>query len=180
MTGPEHPHPQPHPHMTDQRAAIASETAVISEEQLQKAQEFIEEEEGAANKLSGWRAGLVTLLAVGVSIYHLYAAYGIVPAQVLRPVHVGVVLLLTFLLFPMIKRFRNRIMWWDLVVAALAIGSVVYMIMGGDDLMDRNTTPDPWDIFFGVALVVLVMEAMRRTTGWIMPAITSAFVLYAL
>ena len=180
MTGTEHPHPQPHPHMTDQRAAIASEAAVISEEQLQKAQEFIEEEEGAANKLSGWRAALVTLLAVGVSIYHLYAAYGIVPAQVLRPVHVGVVLLLTFLLFPMIKRFRNRIMWWDLVVAALAIGSIVYMIMGGDDLMDRNTTPDPWDIFFGVALVVLVMEAMRRTTGWIMPAITTAFVLYAL
>jgi TRAP transporter 4TM/12TM fusion protein len=166
--------------MTDQRAAIASEAAVISEEQLQKAQEFIEEEEGAANKLSGWRAGLITLLAVGVSIYHLYAAYGIVPAQVLRPVHVGVVLLLTFLLFPMLKRYRNRIMWWDLAVAALGVAAIVYMIMGGDDLMDRNTTPAPWDIFFGVALVVLVMEAMRRTAGWIMPAVTGAFVLYAL
>ncbi len=94
--------------------------------------------------------------------------------------HVGVVLLLTFLLFPMLKRFRNRIMWWDLVAAALAIASVVYMIMGGDDLMDRNTTPDAWDIFFGVALIVLVMEAMRRTAGWIMPAVTGAFILYAL
>jgi TRAP transporter 4TM/12TM fusion protein len=171
---------KPHPHMTDQSAAIASETAVISEEQLQKAQEFIEEEEGAANHLAGWRASLVTVLAVAVSIFHLYSAYGIVPAQVLRPVHVGAVLLLTFLLFPMIKRFRHRIMWWDLVCAALAVASVVYMIMGGDDLMDRNTTPDPWDIFFGVALIVLVMEAMRRTAGWIMPAVTSAFVLYAL
>jgi TRAP transporter 4TM/12TM fusion protein len=166
--------------MTDQRAAIASEAAVISEEQLQKAQEFIEEEEGAANKLAGWRAGLITLLAVGVSIFHLYAAYGIVPAQVLRPVHVGVVLLLTFLLFPMLKRYRNRIMWWDLVVAALAVASVVYMIQGGDDLMDRNTTPDPWDIFFGVALVALVLEGMRRTAGWIMPAVTGTFILYAL
>ena len=54
------------------------------------------------------------------------------------------------------------------------------MIMGGDDLMDRNTTPDAWDIFFGVALIVLILEAMRRTTGWIMPAITTAFILYAL
>src|SRR5512133_1581081 len=171
---------KPHPHMTDQAAAIASETAVISDEQLQKAQEFIEEEEGAANHLAGWRAGLVTALSVAVSIYHLYSAYGIVPAQVLRPVHVGVVLLLTFLLFPMIKRFRNRIMWWDIACAALAVASVVYMIQGGDDLMDRNTTPAPWDIFFGVALVVLVMEGMRRTAGWIMPAVTGAFVLYAL
>src|SRR5512133_4292083 len=133
---------KPHPHMTDQAAAIASETAVISDEQLQKAQEFIEEEEGAANHLAGWRAGLVTALSVAVSIYHLYAAYGIVPAQVLRPVHVGVVLLLTFLLFPIVKGFRNRIMWWDLVVAALAVASVAYMIQAGDDLMDRTTTPD--------------------------------------
>ena len=169
-----------HPHMTDQSAAMAAETAVISEEQLQKAQEFIEEEEGAANKLSGWRAGLITLLAVAVSLFHLYAAYGIVPAQVLRPVHVGVVLLLTFLLFPVLKGYRNRIMWWDLLAAGLAVASVVYMIMGGDDLMDRNTTPDAWDIFFGVALIVLVMEGMRRTAGWIMPAVTSAFIVYAL
>ena len=169
-----------HPHMTDQSAAIASETAIISDEQLAKAQEFIEEEEGAANHLAGWKAAFVTLTAVAVSLYHLYAAYGIVPAQVLRPVHVGVVLLLTFLLFPVLKRFRNRIMWWDIAVAALAIGSVIYMIVGGDDLMDRNTTPDGWDIFFGVALIALVMEAMRRTAGWIMPAVTGLFVLYAL
>ncbi len=175
MTGTEKQAP-----MTDQAAAVASEAAIVSEEALQKAQEFIEEEEGAANRLAGWRAALVTALAVAVSLYHLYAAYGIVPAQVLRPVHVGVVLLLTFLLFPIIKRFRNRIMWWDLVAAALAIASVIYMIQGGDDLMDRNTTPDGWDIFFGVALIALVMEAMRRTTGWIMPAVTGAFVLYAL
>ena len=64
---------------------------------------MIEEEEGAAEQLAGWRAGLVTLPAVAVSLFHRYAAYGIVPAQVLRPVHVGVVLLLTSLLFPMLK-----------------------------------------------------------------------------
>ena len=32
---------------------------------------------------------------------------------------------------------------------------------------------------FGVALIVLVLEAMRRTTGWIMPVITCCFLLYA-
>jgi TRAP transporter 4TM/12TM fusion protein len=169
-----------HSHMADQASAVASEAAVVSDEALAKAQEFIEEEEGAANRLVGWRAALLTLLAVGVSAFHLYTAYGIVAAQVLRPVHVGMVLLLTFLLFPMIKRFRHRIMWWDIVASALAIASIAYMILGGDDLMDRNTTPDGWDIFFGVALIVLVLEAMRRTTGWIMPAVTTAFVLYAL
>jgi TRAP transporter 4TM/12TM fusion protein len=166
--------------MTDQAAAVESEAAVVSEEALHRAQEFIEEEEGAANRLTGWAAAFLTLLAVGVSIYHLYAAYGIVPAQVLRPVHVALVLFLTFLLFPVARRFRHRIMWWDVVASALAIASVAYMIQGGDDFMDRNTTPGGWDMLFGVALIALVMEAMRRTTGWIMPAVTGAFVLYAL
>ncbi|MCY7320033.1 MAG: TRAP transporter fused permease subunit, partial [Ramlibacter sp.] len=76
--------------------------------------------------------------------------------------------------------FRHRVMWWDWIAALLAIALVTYVIVGGDDFNDRNTTPNPWDIFFGIALILLVLEAMRRTTGWIMPAVTSVFVLYAL
>jgi len=167
-------------HDGEPSTAMPAEPAVVSEEALLKAQEFIEEEEGAANHLAGWRAVLITLLAVGVSGYHLYAAYGIVAAQVLRPLHVAMILFLTFLLFPTGRRYRDRIMWWDLVAAGLAVASVAYMILGGDDFMDRNTTPAGWDIVFGIALVLLILEAMRRTAGWIMPAVTFAFVLYAL
>jgi TRAP transporter 4TM/12TM fusion protein len=153
---------------------------VVSDAALSKAQEFIEEEEGAANRLAGWRANFVTCVAVAMSLVHLYAAYAIVPTQVLRPVHVAMVLFLTFLLFPVARRFRDRVLWWDVIAALLSIATVVYMIWGGDDFMDRNTTPDGWDIVFGVALIALVMEAMRRTTGWIMLAITGSFILYAL
>jgi TRAP-type uncharacterized transport system fused permease subunit len=35
--------------------------------------------------------------------------------------------------------------------------------------------PNDWDIAFGVALVLLILEAMRRTTGWILPFVTSCF-----
>jgi len=71
-------------------------------------------------------------------------------------------------------------MWWDWLAAALAIGIVVYLIQGGDDFTDRNTSPAPWDIAFGIALILLVLEAMRRTTGWVMPIVTSCFIAYAL
>jgi TRAP transporter 4TM/12TM fusion protein len=166
--------------MTEQRGSSEPAEPVVSDEALLKAQEFIEEEEGASNRLGGWRAAFVTLSAVGVSVFHLYAAYGIVPAQVLRPAHVAMVLFLTFLLFPLGRRFRHRIMWWDFLAALLSVAVVAYVIWGGDDFMDRNTTPNGWDIVFGVALIVLILEAMRRTNGWIMPIITAAFVLYAL
>jgi TRAP transporter 4TM/12TM fusion protein len=152
----------------------------ISEEALARAEEFIEEEEGHANKLKGWLGVFVTLLAVAISAFHLYAAYEIVPTQTLRPLHVAMILVLCFLAFPVGKSWRHRIMWWDWLAAAASIAIVVYLIVGGDDFTDRNTLPDPTDIAFGVALILLVMEAMRRTNGWVMPIVTTCFLLYAL
>ena len=152
----------------------------VSEEALERAGKYVEEEEGASNKLTGWQGGFVRAVLFVMSAFHLYTAWAIVATQTLRPVHVGFVLFLCFLLFPLAPRFRHRIMWWDWLAAALSIAIVVYLIVGGDDFTDRNTSPLPWDIFFGVALVVMVLEAMRRTNGWIMPVITSCFIAYAL
>jgi TRAP transporter 4TM/12TM fusion protein len=115
-----------------------------------------------------------------MSVFHLYTAYAIVPTQTLRYIHVAFVLFLCFMVFPVAARWRHRLMWWDCIAALLAIAIAVYAIQGGDDFTDRNTSPERWDIVFGVALLVLVMEAMRRTNGWIMPAITCAFIAYAL
>ena len=46
---------------------------------------------------------------------------------------------------------------------------------GGDDFTDRNTSPNAVDIVLGVVLIALILEAMRRTSGWIMPAVGVAF-----
>jgi TRAP transporter 4TM/12TM fusion protein len=156
------------------------EPAAVSEEALLRAEQFVEEEEGAANKLKGWLGGFVRLTAFVMAAFHLYSAYAIVPTQVLRPVHVAFVLFLCFLVFPVAPRFRHRVMWWDWLAAAVALAVIVYAIMGGDDFTDRNTSPNAWDIACGVGLIALVLEAMRRTSGWIMPVITLAFVAYAL
>lgn len=166
--------------MTENRKSDSDQDAVISEEALKKAEEFIEEEEGAANKLSGVLSAFITFAAVAMSAFHLYTAYGIVPTQTLRPLHVAMVLFIAFLVFPVAQRYRHRIMWWDWGLALLSVAVAAYLIQGGDDFTDRNTMPNDWDIFFGIALMAMVMEVMRRTNGWIMPVITFAFVLYAL
>jgi TRAP transporter 4TM/12TM fusion protein len=153
---------------------------VVSDDALHKAEAFIEAEEGAANKLTGWLGVFVIAVAFVMSAFHLYTAYAIVPTQTLRPVHVAFVLFLSFLVFPLHPRFRHRVMWWDWLAGALAIAVVVYLIQGGDDITDRNTSPLPWDIAFGIALIALVLEAMRRSAGWVMPVITLAFLAYAL
>ena len=153
---------------------------VVTDEALRKAESYIEEEEGAANKLGGWLGWFVLFLAVAMSAFHLYTAYGIVATQTLRPIHVAFVLSLSFLVFPIAARYRHRVMWWDWIAALLSVAVAVYLIQGGDDFTDRNTSPEAWDIVFGVALILMVMEVMRRTNGWIMPAITATFIAYAL
>jgi MFS family permease len=98
-----------------------ADTAEVSAEQLSKAAEFIEEEEGAFSHFPGLLATATKFLLVAMSLFHLYAAVDIVPANVLRPVHVGWMLLLVFLLVPVSARYRNRLMWWDVACALLGV-----------------------------------------------------------
>src|SRR5216684_3270784 len=161
-------------------AKPAADQPAIDAEALRKAEQFIEAEEGASNKLRGALGIFVSATAVVMSLFHLYTAYAIVPTQVLRPVHVGFVLFLSYLLFPASKRYRHRIMWWDWAAAFAAVAVIAYILQGGDDIWDRNTSPDNWDIVFGIALILLILEGMRRASGWVMPAVVMAFVLYAM
>ncbi len=154
------------------------ETAV-SEAALKKAEQYIEEEEGALNRLPGVLGILATAFAVLMSLFHLYAAYGIVPTHTLRGIHVAFILFLGFLLFPVAKRYRHRVCWWDWLAAVISLVIVCNMLLGGDAFLDRAIDPGTWDKVLGVALIVLVLEAARRTSGWIMPAICVAFLAYA-
>jgi len=154
-------------------------SAEVSADALHRAEEMIEREEGVHNKLKGWLGGLVVGVAVVMSLFHLYTAYAIVRPEHLRAIHVAFVLFLTFLIFPVAKRFRHRVMWWDWLLATAGVATTVYLIAGGDDFFDRSIVPNDWDIVFGVALGLLILEAMRRTTGWILPFVTICFLLYA-
>src|SRR5436305_5181694 len=165
--------------MSEEVARIHQPDAAISEEALARAEEMIEQEEGVQNKFTGAMAAFITAVAVAMSLFHLYASYGIVRTEVMRATHVAFVLFLCFLIFPVARRFRHRVMPWDWVCALLGVAVCVWLVGQGDDFFDRSITPNDWDIFFGVALIVLVMEAMRRSTGWIMPVITFCFLLYA-
>ncbi|PPD30636.1 MAG: C4-dicarboxylate ABC transporter permease [Hyphomicrobium sp.] len=153
---------------------------VLDEQVGAKVEQLIEAEEGATNRMGGWLASFITGTAVAVSLFHLYAAYEVVSAQVLRPVHVGAVLFLSFLLFPMARRFRDGVYWWDWLLALASLCVTGYIIAHGQDLGERAVTPTGTDFVVGIALVALLLEATRRTTGLIMPLVATVFLLYAL
>ena len=81
--------------MSEEIARLHQPAAEVSEEALARAEEMIEREEGVQNKLAGALAAFVTLVAVAMSLFHLYAAYAIVRPEHLRAIHVAFVLFLT-------------------------------------------------------------------------------------
>ena len=168
------------PNATAMSESVRPADVVIDAEALKKAEQYIEEEEGATNKLTGRLGATLTALAVIMSLFHLYAAYAIMPTHVLRGIHVAFVLFLCFLMFPVGKRFRHRVLWWDWLAAAASLAIVGNMLLGGDAFLERAISPNTLDIVFGVALVLLTLEAARRSTGWIMPFICVLFLVYAM
>jgi TRAP transporter 4TM/12TM fusion protein len=152
----------------------------LSDEARKRVEELIEEEGGAHNRYTGVLAVVLTAAAVLMSLFHIYAAVEIVPAYMLRPLHVAFAMALVFLLFPMVRSFRNRLMWWDVGLALVAIGIAGYILYWGDLLGDRATVPETVDQVVGVALILLILEANRRSSTWILPFICVLFLAYAL
>ncbi len=152
---------------------------LVSEERLKEAEKYIEEEEGVTRRLSGPLETFITITAVVMSLYHLYAAVGTVTTQILRGVHVAFVFFLGFLVFPPLKKLKHRIAWYDIGLALLGVSTIVYMLIDFEDFIYRAVTPTFWDKTFGIIFILLVLEIARRATGWVMPFICALFLIYA-
>ncbi len=163
----------------EKKTAPAAEEEFITEERLKKAEAYIEEEEGPSRRLSGKMGIFITVVAVVMSLVHMYAAVGIIMTQVLRGIHVMFVLFLIFLVFPSLKRFRNRVLWYDYILSALGVAVIVYTFLDFEEFIYRSVTPTTWDLVFGGILIALVLEATRRTTSWILPVVVGSFLVYA-
>jgi len=142
-------------------------------------QSFIEQEEGATHRLRGPLAWFISAALVAVALLHLYAAVEVVSAPVLRVAHVGATLALLLLTFPSTLRLRDRVMPWDWLAAGAALAVSAWLLHDWDGIADRATEPTAMDKAVGVVLVLLVLEAVRRASGWIMPAVVAAFIGYA-
>jgi TRAP-type uncharacterized transport system fused permease subunit len=71
---------------------IQDQTPALDEKTKQEVESLIRQEEGDSHEYKGFLAIFLTLAAVAMSLFHLYAAYSIVPTLQLRVVHVGFVL----------------------------------------------------------------------------------------
>jgi TRAP-type uncharacterized transport system fused permease subunit len=152
----------------------------IDQARLEAAQQFIQEEEGPRRQLTGAVAKLASALGVCMSLVFLYWAWATVTAQVLRLVFLGFSLVLSFLIYPARRGARHtEVPWYDWLLVAASIAVVAYPLWDFEDFIYRAALPTAKDQAFGALTILLVLEATRRTTGWILPAVAIAFLGYA-
>jgi len=151
----------------------------ISPTALEKAEEIVDRYEGLTRKLKGLSGWIITAVAVGTSVFYLYAATATIVTQMLRGLFVMLTLFLSMTAFPATQGTRNRIPWYDWVLAFLSFAPILYMLWDFEEFVYRAVTPTPMDVIMGVILIALVLEAMRRTTGWILSVIVLGFLVYA-
>ncbi|MDH5246640.1 MAG: C4-dicarboxylate ABC transporter permease, partial [Betaproteobacteria bacterium] len=131
------------------------------------------------NRYLGW---LVTVIAVAMSLYHMYvAAFGPPEAIIFRGTHLLFALTLVLLLYP---TRRGRAAWRavDLALLALGAGFVLHIFFDYDYFINRIIYIDEltaWDRFYAVAAVAIVLEATRRVIGLALPLTAVAFLVFA-
>ena len=120
----------------------------------------------------------MTVLAAGLSLYALYWVVGIVQPQIYRVSFLLITLVLTFVLYPAVPAWRGRVAAVDWTLAAASVLVLAWPIVDFDQFVYRAATPSGPDILFGTITTLLVLEATRRTVGWILPVTAIAFLLY--
>ncbi|OPZ40727.1 MAG: Sialic acid TRAP transporter permease protein SiaT [Synergistetes bacterium ADurb.BinA166] len=138
--------------------------------------------EGGKRELKGWQYWVVAGIALAASLFHLYtAAFGLLSAMYQRGVHWMFMGSLIFLIYPATKkRPRDRIDPWDWVLAALVAAGCLNILLNWEAIAMREGMPIASDIYLGVMMVLLVIEAGRRAMGWPLPAVAIIAIAYAL
>lgn len=151
----------------------------------EKQQELLEkyDPEAATRKLAGKMGWVVFFGLLAFSLFQLYTSiFGVLTAQLQRSIHLGFALALIFLLFPARKKNLKvkKVAWYDLLLAVIAVAVGTYWPMMIDDLVNRVGRLTPMDFYIGIAAILLVLEATRRTVGLPITIIAALFMAYAL
>ena len=120
--------------------------------------------------------GALFWVAVVFSVFQIVtAAFSPLSSTVVRAVHVGFLLLVTYVLYP-----PARQQWLGWCIGAVAFATVLYHWVFEAELVQRAGELTSADMAVGVLVIALVFEAARRIMGIALPLVCATFLLYGL
>lgn len=127
----------------------------------------------------GWWGTLAYWIGIAFATFQLYvAAFNYLPSQVVRGVHVGFLVLLTFGLIANFTAKSNlgRVLGWVIGGAGFFCG--LYQWIFYAELIARDGDPTKLDLAVGTLLAVLIFEGTRRLMGAALPLMCGACLVY--
>ncbi len=158
--------------------------------QPKDAEEILREETGEVRRFRPHEALITKTVAVLWALFQLSLAtpWVVLDSTKTRAIHLAFAMILIYLNVPFFKKqksgilkilsVKDRIPIIDYALAIFGAITAVYIILDYNGLAMRAGSPIPRDIFFGVALVVFLLEATRRSIGPALPIIALVFTFY--
>ena len=159
------------------------ENGALSEEKEKAILEKYDRESKTRTFVNPGIAMAFKVFCIVVTAYHLIFAAGLWTPRTLqhRSIHVAMMLILSFALYPATKKAsRKTIAWYDYVLMALSAVTAIYMYVNYNTIVNRAGVVNGTDVIVGAILTVLVLEATRRVCGTALPVLSLIFILYAL
>ncbi|MEI0557988.1 TRAP transporter permease [Brachyspira intermedia] len=138
--------------------------------------------ESRYRRYSDWKKYLIIAISVVFCLFQLYSILsGKITAQIVRATHLSFVMLLAYLLFPMKKDMpKDKLPWYDVILAVIGAASWAYISFNFEVLIRRAGIYTTTDIIIGIIGILLVFEACRRIVGLPILIISIVFIIYAL
>ncbi|MCF8106374.1 MAG: TRAP transporter permease [Desulfohalobiaceae bacterium] len=141
-----------------------------------------QEGSGQERILTGtWSGSFVKWLAIAMSLFQLYTGFtGELPGAKQLSVHLFFALMLCFLSFSGSKKTRpDSLPIHDVILAVAAGLAALYMLLNYQHIAYSVGRAEFYDLLIGGGLILLVLEATRRSISPILPIITIVFLVYA-
>ena len=129
------------------------------------------------------RTFIILALSVAIFLFHIYTAFtGLYSATVQRSIHWCLLGCLLFAVStpPENPAAKSLARIWDVLCALALVGASLFLMLYSEDMAFRLEPPGPAELLCGGALILVTLEAARRSTGVILPLVAIVFLLYAL
>ena len=155
------------------------------------AERIAEEAEFGSRRLSGASRYIIPCIAAAWSLFQLSLPEVLILDSVyVRSIHLGFAILLVYLSHPAFKKrefkgifsflsVKNRIHFIDYGLGIIAAYAALYLAINYAELAERQGAPVLMDVVVGVVLVLLLLEAARRSLGPFLVIVACLFIFYS-
>jgi len=131
---------------------------------------------------------LITFIAIAWALFQLsIVKFVILGSEVVRVAHLSFALALVFLCFPFLtskdskkESLTRKTILINMATALFAVISTCYVIFDYEGIASRFGSPNATDLFFGISLIILLLDASRRVLGKALPILASLFMFYCM